>query len=49
MILIVGGTGSLGMAVANGLLASHRKVAALVRNASTDKATELESKGLRSP
>jgi uncharacterized protein YbjT (DUF2867 family) len=45
MILVVGSTGSLGMSVVKGLIAPHKEVAALVRDVSTDKATELKSAG----
>jgi len=45
MILIVGSTGALGTAVARGLLASRQKVRALVRDAATDKARQLEAAG----
>lgn len=45
MILVIGSTGSLGMSVVKGLTASHKKVVALVRDISTDKAKELRSAG----
>jgi uncharacterized protein YbjT (DUF2867 family) len=45
MILVVGSTGLLGMAVAKGLAAAHENVAALVRDDSTDKAKALRSAG----
>ncbi len=45
MILVVGSTGSLGMSVVKGLIASHKEVAALVRDVSADKAKELKSAG----
>jgi uncharacterized protein YbjT (DUF2867 family) len=45
MILVVGSTGSLGTAVVKGLTAAHGRVAALVRDASTDQAKDLRSAG----
>jgi uncharacterized protein YbjT (DUF2867 family) len=45
MILIVGSTGSLGMSVVKGLTASGKKVVALVRDTSSDKAKDLKSAG----
>lgn len=45
MILIVGSTGLLGMAVAKGLAASHEKVVALVRDPTADGAKDLRSAG----
>lgn len=45
MILVVGSTGSLGMAVVKGLTAAHENVVALVRDATTGKARELRSAG----
>jgi uncharacterized protein YbjT (DUF2867 family) len=45
MILVVGSTGSLGTAVAKGLIASHKKVEALVRDTSADRAKDLGSAG----
>jgi uncharacterized protein YbjT (DUF2867 family) len=47
MILIVGSTGSLGTAVVKGLLAARRKVVALVRDVSGQRANELKSVGAR--
>ena len=45
MILIVGSTGLLGMAVAKGLAASHEKVVALVRDPTGVRANDLRSAG----
>lgn len=45
MLLIVGGTGSLGMSVVKGLTASGKKVVALVRDVASDKAKALKSAG----
>ena len=45
MILIVGSTGSLGHSIAMGLVASHKKVTALVRDTSTPRARQLQVAG----
>ncbi len=45
MILIVGSTGALGSSVTKGLLASHRNVAAFIRDDSTPTARELRADG----
>jgi uncharacterized protein YbjT (DUF2867 family) len=45
MILVVGSTGSLGSSVVKGLIASHKKVTAFVRDATTERARELQASG----
>lgn len=45
MILVVGSTGALGNSVVRGLSASHKKVAALVRDASAEGAKGLRTIG----
>lgn len=45
MILVVGSTGALGNSVVRGLIASHKKVAALVRDASAERARGLRTVG----
>jgi len=45
MILVVGSTGSLGTSVVRGLIASHHKVAALVRDAAGEVSKALRSAG----
>jgi uncharacterized protein YbjT (DUF2867 family) len=45
VILVVGSTGSLGMAVVKTLTAAHESVAALVRDVTTDKARDMRSAG----
>lgn len=45
MILVVGSTGALGMSVVMGLIASHKKATALVRDMSGHKASQLRAAG----